>query len=248
MTPILRWLRRKPSLAKRLPPVGLAILLQRKPKYELRSTMDTSQNRRQLLQAATTATLFSTLRLHAAETGPNVFGPMPGYSPQIGTLVSEMAWMREAVLGATKGMTQEQLDFLLDRKANRIGALLLHLAATEKLYQLNTFDNLGPNELFKSPAFQEWATPMNLGEPARQAINGHDLDYYLSRLKEGREKTLAEFRKRDDEWLLTVDKSWPWGPTNNLCKWFHVCEHESHHTGQISLLKSRAPGAKPDNG
>ncbi|MGI9072951.1 MAG: hypothetical protein ACR2JB_16970 [Bryobacteraceae bacterium] len=31
---------------------------------------------------------------------------------------------------------------------------------------------------------------MELGEPARQAIKGHDLDYYLSRLHEGREKTL----------------------------------------------------------
>jgi hypothetical protein len=33
--------------------------------------------------------------------------------------------------------------------------------------------------------------------------------------------------------------NWFWGPTNNLCKWFHVCEHESHHLGQIDLhLKS----------
>jgi hypothetical protein len=183
----------------------------------------------------------------AAETGPNVFGPLPGYSPQIGTLVSEMTWMRGAVLRAVKGMTGEQLDFLLDSKANRIGALLLHLAATEKLYQLNTFDNLGPQQLFTSPAFKDWAVPMELGEPARKVIKGHPLDYYLDILHEAREKTLAEFRKRDDPWLLAVDKTWSWGPTNNLCKWFHVCEHESHHSGQISLLKSRAPGAKPDN-
>jgi len=52
-------------------------------------------------------------------------------------------------------------------------------------------------------------------------------------LHEVREKTLAEFRKRDDAWLVAVDKAWFWGPTNNLCKWFHVCEHEapSHRTG-----------------
>ena len=30
------------------------------------------------------------------------------------------------------------------------------------------------------------------------------------------------------------------------CKWFHVCEHESHHAGQIDMLKKRLPGAKPD--
>jgi uncharacterized damage-inducible protein DinB len=89
---------------------------------------------------------------------------------------------------------------------------------------------------------------MDLGDPARQSIKGHNLSYYLDLLHEGREKTLAEFRKRDDAWLLSVDKTFPWGPTNNLCKWFHVCEHESHHSGQISLLKSRVPGAKTQNG
>jgi hypothetical protein len=184
----------------------------------------------------------------AADASESVFGPRPGYSPEIGTLVSEMIWMRDAVVRSTKGMTQNQLDFLLDNDANRIGGLLLHLAATEKLYQLNTFDNVGPEALDKIPAFKDWAVPMELGEPARLAIKGHSLDYYLNLLREGREKTFAEFRKRDDTWLLTVDKSWGWGPTNNLCKWFHVCEHESHHTGQISLLRGRVPGTKSENG
>jgi hypothetical protein len=184
----------------------------------------------------------------AADASESVFGPRPGYSPEIGTLVSEMIWMRDAVVRSTKGMTQNQLDLLLDNDANRIGGLLLHLAATEKLYQLNTFDNVGPEALDKIPAFKDWAVPMELGEPARLAIKGHSLDYYLNLLREGREKTFAEFRKRDDTWLLTVDKSWGWGPTNNLCKWFHVCEHESHHTGQISLLRGRVPGTKSENG
>jgi uncharacterized damage-inducible protein DinB len=181
-----------------------------------------------------------------ADIDLNLFGPRAGYSPQLGTLVSEMIWMRQAVLNATKGMTQEQLDFLLDNKANRIGALILHLAATEKLYQLATFENVPVNHLFTSVEFKDWAVPMNLGDAARQSIKGRDLDYYLNLLQQGREKTLAEFHKRDDAWLMAVDKNWPWGPTNNLCKWFHVCEHESHHTGQISLLKSRAPGAKSE--
>ena len=159
-----------------------------------------------------------------------------------------MAWMRSAVLRSVKAMTQEQLDFLLDSKANRVGALLLHLAATERLYQLNTFDRVGVDDLEKAPAFKEWTVPMNLGEPARQEIKGHSLDYYLNALQENREKTLAEFRKRDDEWLLAVDTHFPWGPTNNLCKWFHVCEHESHHAGQIGLLRGRMPGTKAENG
>jgi hypothetical protein len=170
------------------------------------------QSRRRFFQAAATTAFGSTRSMRSADTDANVLGPRPGYSPQIGTLVSEMTWMRGAVLSATKGMTRDQVDFLLDEKANRIGALLLHLAATEKIYQLNTFENVAFNELEKSVAFKTWAVAMELGEPARQSIKGHDLTYYLELLKEGREKTLAEFRKRDDAWLMSVDKSWPWGP------------------------------------
>ncbi len=80
--------------------------------------------------------------------------------------------MREKVLRIVKGLTQEQLDFLLDNKANRTGALLHHLAATEKLYQLNVFDQVDVREVEKSPAFKDWGIPMELGEPGRQAHQG----------------------------------------------------------------------------
>jgi Protein of unknown function (DUF664) len=173
-----------------------------------------------------------------------IVGPKKGYSPQIGTLVSEMAFMRDQVLRSTKGLSQKDLDFLLDDKANRIGVLLLHLAAVEKFYQLNTLDGLAPDKL--SEAWKEkWGMPMELGDPARKGVVGNSLDYYLNILNETREKTLEEFRKRDDTWLMAVDKTWGWGPTNNYCKWFHVTEHEANHNGQIKFLKSRLPGAKP---
>ena len=37
--------------------------------------------------------------------GLDIIGPKPGYSPQIGTLVSMLTWMREAngIISATKG-------------------------------------------------------------------------------------------------------------------------------------------------
>jgi len=180
------------------------------------------------------------------ESDVNIIGPKKGYSPQIGTLVSMMTWMRHVVLMSVKDMTQKDLDYLADANANTIGALLMHLAATDRIYQINTFEG---NSLKELPAtFKEkWQVAMELGEPARKSIKGHDLDYYLNLLKETREQTLAEFRKRDDTWLLCVENTWGWGPTNNYCKWFHVCEHESNHNGQIKFLKKRIPGAKPDS-
>ncbi len=173
-----------------------------------------------------------------------VVGPKKGYTPQIGTLVSEMAFMRDQVLHSVKGMSQKDLDFLLDEKANTIGAMLNHLAAVDAFYQLNTFENLADDKI--PEAWKEhWGPAMELGEPARKLIKGHDLDYYLKILSDTREKALAEFRKRDDAWLMAIDKTWGWGPTNNYCKWFHVTEHEANHNGQIKFLKSRLPGAKP---
>jgi Protein of unknown function (DUF664) len=175
--------------------------------------------------------------------GNTIIGPREGYSPQIGTLVSMMAFMRDQVLNSVKGMTTEQLDFLLDDKANRIGAMLNHLAATDAFYHEHTFKGVEWGK-FDPAVSQKFEVAMELGEPARKAIKGNNLDYYLNLLSETREATLAEFRKRDDQWLMTVDEKWPWGPTNNYCKWFHVCEHEANHNGQIKLLKSRLPGAK----
>ncbi|HLZ90030.1 MAG TPA: DinB family protein [Puia sp.] len=182
----------------------------------------------------------------AADKDINIIGPKEGYSPQIGTLVSMMAWLRPQVIGSVKALTVEQLDFLLDDKANTIGALLYHLAATDAFYHEHTFKGIEWGKWDKSIA-DKFNPAMELGDIGRKQIKGNNVDFYLNLLQETRESTLAEFRKRDDKWLMTVDEKWYWGPTNNYCKWFHVCEHESHHLGQINLLKSRLPGAKPAN-
>jgi len=183
----------------------------------------------------------------APAEGINLLGPKPGYSPQVGTLVSMLTWMRPAVTRPVKDINQANLDYLFDTNANSIGALLLHLAATETLYQINTFEGVSIKDLPKSYD-EKWGPAMDLGDRGRKTIKGHDLKFYIDAMTEVRERSLAEFKKRDDAWLMTVDEKWFWGPTNNYCKWFHVCEHESHHAGQIDLLLKRLPGAKPSAG
>ncbi len=173
----------------------------------------------------------------------NILGPKPGYSPQIGTLVSMLNWMRGVVLESVKGMSQKDLDYLFDANANTIGALLLHLAATETYYGMNTFDGKAWSS-WSEDVKKKWDIPMDLGEPARKAIKGNNLDYYLDILHDTREHSLAELKKHDDKWLLAVQKDADWGTVNNYCKWFHVCEHESNHNGQIKFLAKRLPGAK----
>lgn len=76
----------------------------------------------------------------------SVFGPRKGYSPQIGLLVSQLNWMRRVVLSRLQNLSVEELDWLPHPDANSIGALLMHLAAADVYYGLNTFDGvpLGP--------------------------------------------------------------------------------------------------------
>jgi hypothetical protein len=206
-------------------------------------------NRRNFLKAGVAlATGFSGLALMpesaaAQDSNSWIVGPQPGFTPEIGTLTSMLAFTRMQVLANVKGMSQQDLDFLLDAKANTIGALLLHLAATETYYGMNTFGDVKWDS-WSEDIKKKWDIPMNLDEPARKAIKGNSLDYYLSILHETREKNLAEFRKRDDKWLAIVETHGDF-KINNYAKWFHVAEHESNHDGQIKFLKSRLPGAKP---
>lgn len=181
-----------------------------------------------------------------ADERTNVIGPREGFSPQIGTLLSMMTWMRGVILRPVKGMTTEQLDYLIDASSNSIGAMLFHLAATERFYQIHTFEGKKWGDWSKQDN-KKFGVAMGLGDEARKTIKGNNLNYYLSILEEVRDNTIKEFRNRDDKWLLAVDENWGWGPTNNFCKWFHVCEHESNHNGQFKYIKSRLPGAKASN-
>ena len=117
----------------------------------------------------------------ASDSNLNIIGPKPGYGPQMGSFVSMLTWMREAngIINATKNLTAADLDYLIDRNANTIGALMLHLAATETYYQLNTFEGKKWNS-WPDSVKQQWDPAMNLGDAGRKTIKGHDRDYYLN--------------------------------------------------------------------
>lgn len=213
--------------------------------------MNSNTNRRQFVKTATLTALggagitsLSSFAKPMTSFPPmanelNVLGPMEGYTPHVGSLVSMLNWMRYVMLRSVEGMSTDELDYLIDDNANSIGAMLYHLAATDKLYYLLTIENIDPNKVFDAPEFASFRPAMELGDTARNSIKGNDLTYYLDILSTTREQTLAALADKDDDWLMEVDKNWSWGPTNNYCKWFHVCEHESNHNGQIKLIKGR---------
>lgn len=176
----------------------------------------------------------------------NIIGQKIGYTPQVGTLVSMLNWMRAEILLPVQGLSIEDLDYLHDENANTIGAMLWHLAATERFYQIHTFEGRKWGE-WDEKDVQDWDIASSLGDKARETIKGNNLEFYLQKLREVRKHTLEELSKRDDEWLMQIDNDWYWGPTNNYCKWFHVCEHESNHNGQFKFLVNRLPSLKRGN-
>lgn len=55
------------------------------------------------------------------EPGPNIIGPRPPFSPQIGTLISMLNWMRRGILIPVQGLTVAQLDYLHDESEHDWG-------------------------------------------------------------------------------------------------------------------------------
>ncbi len=164
----------------------------------------------------------------------NLIGPVNGFSPQIGTLVTMLNNLSHRVAYTVHTLDQQQTDFLLDEKANAIGALVMHLAAAEAYYQVYTFEERGFNDEEK----EKWQVALNLGDEARKQFKGKPIEHYLAIYQEVRQKTIDELRKRDDAWLA---KAQPGSGVNNHFRWFHVMEHQSSHLGQILLLKKRFP-------
>lgn len=161
---------------------------------------------------------------------------LPGFTPEIGRLVSMLNYVRSTTLSAVSGLGVVELDFLGDPEGNSIGGLLCHVAAAEVGYQAATFHgrDLDAQERL------EWGAALSLGERTRREINHRGLDDYISQLDRVRATTLAELRRRDDTWLEQESTFAAGRRVNNYFKWFHILSHEVNHRGQIRALRRLA--------
>ena len=155
-----------------------------------------------------------------------------GFSPQIGTTVSMLEDLKERVTRSVVYLSQEQTDFLLDEDANRIGAMIMHLAAVEKYYQVYTFENRG----FNKEEQKKWGGAMDLDSKGRAELVGKPITYYLDVWDEVRAETLRLLKTKDDKWFKSYVKK---STMNNHWAWYHVMEHQANHMGQIRLIIKR---------
>jgi uncharacterized damage-inducible protein DinB len=176
----------------------------------------------------------TTLSLHMST---NLIEAVPGMTPNLGRLFSMMRYVRTATLAAVADMNEVGLDHLQDAGSNSIGALLLHIAAVEKLFQSQTIWERALNEAERA----DWQVALDLGDAGREAIRGHDLAFYMDRLESVRTITESEFAKRDDEWLQSTITDNSGRAHQPHYKWFHMFEDELNHRGQIRWLRKRVP-------
>jgi hypothetical protein len=159
--------------------------------------------------------------------------PEKGYSPQIGIMVDMLEELKSRITQDVRDLTQPQTDFLFDEKANSIGAIIMHLAATESYYQVETLEERTWTE--EEAAF--WEVAAGLGVESREKFKGKPIQYYLDLWDQVRNKTLAGLKSRDDAWFAAeIDEN-----MNIHWAWFHIMEHQANHMGQIALIKKRFP-------
>lgn len=159
--------------------------------------------------------------------------PREGYSTQIGIMVDMLDELKDRISENVKDLSQEQTDYHFDDKANSIGAIIMHLIATEAYYQSETLEG----KPWTAEEKEQYQLAGGLGPDSKGKFKGKPIQYYLDLWDEVRAKTHAGFKEKDDKWFAEqIDDG-----VNNHWVWFHVLEHEASHMGQISLIKARLP-------
>ncbi|MES2764737.1 MAG: DinB family protein [Bacteroidota bacterium] len=170
---------------------------------------------------------------------PFVIETVEGMTPLVSHVFKMMEYARTTTLDTVRHLSIEQLDHIHDEKSNSIGMLLAHMASVEVWYQAFTFED---RDWFHDEAeAAEWGDALQLNENAKKLAQGKTLEFYIENLSSIRQKTLEEFKKRDDTWLMEEKSFWKDEPANHYFMWFHVAEDEINHRGQIRWLRKRLP-------
>lgn len=169
-----------------------------------------------------------------------VIGPRDGFTPNVGTIVAQLQVARHFLLRATRDLGPEDLDARPGSAPNTIGAILRHLNAAERMFQVMTFEDRGFDEAEKARWWPDFTF-----EAADEA-RGAGIETYHAALAETRARTLAGMRERDDAWL-TAPKTFSGRPSNVHYYWTHFLMDEARHTGQVILARKHLlPNADPD--
>ena len=148
-------------------------------------------------------------------------------------MVDMLEDIKDRITAQISNLDQKGTDFLFDEKANSIGAIIMHLVATEAYYQVETLEERS----FTEDESNFWRIGLGLGTESRDQLKGKPIKYYLELWQQVRTNTLEGLKTKDDEWFASnIDET-----MNYHWAWYHILEHQANHMGQIALIKSRIP-------
>jgi hypothetical protein len=159
-----------------------------------------------------------------------LLGPRDGFTPAVGSLASQLTVTRHYLLRASRDLDVARLDAVPPAAVNPIGAILRHLTAAERMFQVMTFAGRG----FDDAERARWWPAFTFADALTP--RGEGIDDLHAALAEGRAATLEGLRQRDDAWLGRP-MTFFGRPANVLYYWTHYLLDEARHTGQIILLR-----------
>jgi len=157
----------------------------------------------------------------------------------IGFLFAQLEQVRRDTREALAGLPTEMLDAKPPGAANSIGELAYHIAGIEEFWLRAVV--LGEIEF---DAVKRDFETSRLGTVACHALRGHGIDFYLAKLDEVRARTESLCWSQKDDKLDAACRALPDG-TIVTTRWVfaNLVDHESHHRGQIELLKRLVRGS-----
>lgn len=152
-------------------------------------------------------------------------------SNRLWALFGEMEAVRKELKSQIKGITQEEIDFSPDMdKFETIGTQILHVTDSENWWIRRHLNN----EEYNTEKWK-YAVALQYNYNPRQ-LTGQKIDFYINLLDEVRKNTENQLSKLKNDDLEKVFKS-EIGEATLEWVLFHIHQHESHHIGQINLLR-----------
>ena len=166
---------------------------------------------------------------------------VPGFATEIGFYLGGMEEVREQLLEAVEGMTDEHIGRPAVPGAHAIGALVLHIGEAEWYWmQCVVSGHILTEDDRRAPFWDVLKDPQSFSDKSYSA------EFCLNEIKKLREQThetLAAFKDSDLERIFSIERG---GETHERSlRWtlHHLIDHEAQHKGQILMLK-RLQGLK----
>lgn len=156
-----------------------------------------------------------------------------GNNPSIDYLRGMLTSAHSSTLAAIDGMTQDEFDWIYAPGWNSINALTAHMAALKHLYRVMSIEN-------RPPAPEEglrWMPAVQLGEHVA-SLGGVPVETRVSDMRAAYQLLFDALPSlsHDD---FTRRRDGIFGPDGYNLAWalFHLVEDETHHRGQITILR-----------